>query len=160
MRSAVIAAALVLSLGAASSGKSADDPPLSRARWMAGCWELSSGRRRIVEMWMPPAGNMMIGASRTTVGDSVVEYEQTRMHGEGQGVVFTALPARQPQAEFRSIELTDSSIVVENLGHDFPHRVMYRRRGADSLIARIEGMRGGTLRGVNFPMRRISCETG
>ena len=158
MKIGVLVPALLLALTAAASGKSNDDPPLSRARWMAGCWELSAGRRKIVEMWMPPAGNMMIGASRTTVGDSVVEYEHTRMHGEGQVVVFTALPARQPQAEFRSIELTDSSIVVENLAHDFPQRVMYRRRGADSLVARIEGMRGGTLRGVNFPMRRISCE--
>jgi hypothetical protein len=135
----------------------ADDPPVERARWMSGCWELSSGRRRIVEMWMPPSGGMMIGASRTTVGDSVVEYEHTRLRSDGDGVVFTAIPSRQKEAEFRSIELTDSSLVVQNLEHDFPQRVIYRRRGADSLVARIEGKRGDVIRGADFPMRRIGC---
>jgi len=28
---------------------------------------------------------------------------------------------------------------------------------ADALVARIEGMRGGQLRGIDFPMRRVRC---
>ena len=34
---------------------------------------------------------------------------------------------------------------------------MYRAIGADSLGARIEGVRGGTLRGIDFPMQRVRC---
>jgi hypothetical protein len=42
----------------------------------------------------------------------------------------------------------------ERSAHDFPQRVIYRRRGADSLLARVEGMRGGQLRGLDYPYRR------
>ncbi|HET9726391.1 MAG TPA: DUF6265 family protein, partial [Gemmatimonadales bacterium] len=87
----------------------------------------------------------------------LVEYEQTRIFERDGRLVYGANPSGQVAAEFESIELSDSSVTFENLGHDFPQRVMYRRRGADSLIARVEGMRGGKLRGVDFPYARVAC---
>ncbi len=53
--------------------------PLERVRWLAGCWELRSGARVTLEMWMPPDAGLMLGASRTTVGGAVREYEQLRL---------------------------------------------------------------------------------
>ena len=130
--------------------------PLQRLSWLAGCWQLERGSRTTIEMWMPPAAGLMLGASRTVVGrDSVREFEHVRLRADGEQIVFTALPSGQREASFRSSEITDSSFTVENPAHDFPQRIMYRRRGADSLIARIEG--GG--RGVDFPYRRVSCSS-
>lgn len=48
-------------------------------------------------------------------------------------------------------------VTFENLAHDFPQRVIYRRAGADSLIARVEGTRAGQPRGFDFPYRRVAC---
>jgi hypothetical protein len=56
-----------------------------------------------------------------------------------------------------SIAVSDSAVTFEHPTHDFPQRVIYRRRGADSLLARVEGMRGGQLRGSDYPYRRVSC---
>ena len=53
--------------------------------------------------------------------------------------------------------VSDSAVIFENPAHDFPQRIIYRRRGADSLLARVEGMRGGRLRGLDFPYRRVPC---
>ena len=36
--------------------------------------------------------------------------------------------------------------------------VLARLESGDRLVGRIEGNRGGTLRGIDFPMRRVSCE--
>jgi hypothetical protein len=45
------------------------------------------------------------------------------------------------------------------LAGDFPQRIMYRALPHGRLAARIEGLRGGTLRGVDFPMKRVACDT-
>jgi Domain of unknown function (DUF6265) len=130
---------------------------LELARWLSGCWELRSARRVTIEMWMPPDGNLMLGASRTTVGGVVREYEHLRLSTDGDVIVYTAIPSGQQEAAFRTTVLSDSNLVFENLAHDFPQRILYQRRGVDSLVARIEGPGPNGTRGVDFPMRRIPC---
>lgn len=127
--------------------------------WLAGCWERRAGNREILEMWMPPAGGLMLGASRTVVSGAVREYEQVMIKAEGGKLVYTATPSGQQTASFTSTIVTDTSFTVENLQHDFPQRIVYRRRGADSVIARIEGPGQGDsqMRGFDFPMRRTKC---
>ena len=134
-------------------------PPtrLAALRWMAGCWERRTAQQVTVEMWMQPAGELMLGASRTVAGGVTSEFEQLRLDARGDTLVYTALPSRQKETAFRSTQYSDSAFVVENLAHDFPQRISYRRRGADSLIARIEGPGPNGTRGIDFPMRRISC---
>ena len=48
-------------------------------------------------------------------------------------------------------------MIFSNPAHDFPQWIIYRLRGSDSLVARIEGTRNGQLRGIDFPMRRTGC---
>ena len=111
-------------------------------------------------MWMPPAGGLMMGASRTVADGKVVEWERLQLEEREGRLIYTSLPSGQNEASFTSTTVTDSSFVVENLQHDFPQRIIYRRHGADSLLARIEGPRDGRVRGVDFPMKRVSCEAG
>lgn len=54
--------------------------------------------------------------------------------------------------------MSKDSVTFENPQHDFPQKVSYRLESADRLIGRIEGNRGGSLRGIDFPMRRVPCE--
>lgn len=133
----------------------APNPPA----WLAGCWKQRGGNRESLEMWMPPAGGLMLGASRTIVGGAVREYEQLVIKVENGKLVFTATPSGQQTASFTATSVTDTGFVVENPQHDFPQRIIYRRRGTDSLLAQIEGPAGsGTgTRGVAFPMSRTSC---
>ncbi|HEV8356864.1 MAG TPA: DUF6265 family protein [Gemmatimonadales bacterium] len=95
-------------------------------------------------------------AGRTVAGGVVREYEQLILKAEGGKLVYTASPSGQPTASFTSTAVTDSSFTVENPQHDFPQRIIYRRRGADSLIARIEGPGPSGPRGIDFPMRRVA----
>ena len=132
--------------------------PIDRAGWLAGCWEARTPNRVVLEMWMPPAGGMMMGASRTTVGAATREYEQLRLHAAGDTLVYTALPSGQRESAFRSTEVSPTSLVLENPTHDFPKKISYRRVGADSVIARVEGPGpNGTTRGFDVKMRRASC---
>lgn len=133
---------------------------LEQLRWMSGCWQGRSGNgsRVIDEQWMAPRGRMMLGMSRTVRGDSaVLEFEHLEILERQGRVIYHAEPSEQKPADFTAVVVSDTLAVFENLEHDFPQRVIYRKRGADSVIARIEGMRGGQLRGIDFPYARAAC---
>lgn len=106
---------------------------------------------------MPPLGDLMLGASRTTVGATTSEYEHLRLKPESDRLVYTAIPSGQREASFTSTLISDSMLVFENPAHDFPQKITYRRRGADSVIAQVEGPGSNGVRRVNFAYRRTSC---
>lgn len=145
---------LVCCLAVLVAAPLAAQSPLDRAGWLAGCWELRRGERVTVEMWMAPAGGLMLGASRTTVGTALREWEQLRISAAGDTLVYTANPSGQAQASFRTpLPAAGDTLTFENLAHDFPQRIRYVRRGADSLVARVEA----GARGFDLPMRKVAC---
>jgi hypothetical protein len=150
-------AALAAVLGLGAAGATVDRSRAELPGWLAGCWELRQGARHAVEMWMPPEGGMMLGASRTTKDGQVREFEQLRLQLAGDTLVYTALPSGQPEAAFRSVEVTETSFTVANPAHDFPQRIGYRRLGTDSLIAWIEGPGKDGVKRIEYPMRRMDC---
>jgi hypothetical protein len=99
----------------------------------------------------------MLGTGRTVRGDSLIEYEFVVLRESGERLAYEAHPSGQSGATFQSIALTDSSVTFENLANDFPTRVGYNRRGADSVVAWISGSRGGTNRRIEFLYRRVAC---
>lgn len=151
-------AALVIALLATAAAPAAQNEPLAALRWLAGCWELRGGNRAVLEMWMPPEGGVMLGVSRTLVGGTMHDSERLRLAVRDSRVVYTALPAGQAETDFTATTVSDRGFRVENPTHDFPQRIIYTRRGADSLIARIEGNTPGGPRGIDYPMRRVRCE--
>ena len=61
------------------------------------------------------------------------------------------------RARFRTTTTTGNEITFANPEHDFPQLIVYRRVGADSLIARIEGDRAGRRQPVTFPYKKVPC---
>lgn len=160
-RAARLALAMLVVALAVPSGADAQRP-IDALSWMAGCWEMRTPTRRVEEHWLAPRGGIMLGVSRTTRRDSLVEYEMVRIHERGDTLVFAAHPSGQSPAEFRSADLESANgdsatVVFENLAHDFPQRVIYRRAGADSLVARVEGTTPSGMRAVGFPYARVAC---
>lgn len=144
---------------AASSGAQASQSSaIDRAGWLAGCWEMRARNRVTLEMWMPPSGGTMLGASRTTAAGVTREFEHLRLHAAGDTLVYTALPSGQRETSFRSTTVSATTLVFENPAHDFPQKITYRRVGEDSVTARVEGPGpNNTTRGFDIRMRRASC---
>jgi hypothetical protein len=133
-------------------------PTIGRVAWLAGCWESKRGSRTIQEHWMAPLGNTMISMGRTVQGDSLTEFEQVIIRAGRDGLAYEAHPSGQASTVFRATSATDDSVVFENLTHDFPQRVGYERRGADSVLAWIAGTIRGRTRRIEFPYVRVKCQ--
>lgn len=130
--------------------------PTDQLPWLSGCWERRTANGVVEEQWSSNAGGMLHGFGRTVRHDSVVDYEFVRIYSAGDTLVYEAQPARQPKAEFRAVPPFAPELVFSNPAHDFPQRVSYRRSG-DSLLARIEGMRGGKFRSIPSRFARVEC---
>lgn len=130
---------------------------LPRLAFLAGCWEQRTPTRVTHEQWMAPLGGLMVGMSRTVVRDAAREWEALRIQVQGGVVTYLAQPGGRPPTAFPATAVSDTSVTFANPQHDFPQRILYRRAGPDSLIARIEGDAGGQLRGMDIPMRRTPC---
>ena len=160
VRGAVPAAILTLAALAALPVRAAAQAPddVRLLGWMAGCWELRTATRVTHEQWMAPLGGMMMGMSRTVVAGAVREHESLRIQTVDGRLTYLAQPSGQGAAAFQAVTISDSTVAFANPLHDFPQRIAYRRnQGGDSLVARIEGERAGTVRGIDFPMRRVEC---
>ena len=157
MRMIVVAALLAMW---STPQATAQQGAISHLAWMAGCHELRAGTRVTHEQWMAPMAGMMLGMSRTVVRDTVREFEQLRIETRNGQVVYVAQPSGQAETVFTGELVSDTLVVFSNPSHDFPQRVIYRKAGSDSVVARIEGTMNGAPRGTNFPMRRVSCTGG
>jgi hypothetical protein len=154
----VLAAALLVSLGAAAQAQ-AGSADLARLAWLGGCWKAANAEAGSEEHWMPAAGGTMLGMGRTVKQGKTVTHEFMQIRVGADGVLsYVAHPAGQPTAAFAMLRLSDNEVVFENAQHDFPQRVAYKLEADGKLAARIEGLRNGALRVIDFPMNRMSCD--
>jgi Domain of unknown function (DUF6265) len=126
--------------------------------WMSGCWEVSDHGVVTTERWGRPTKNLMTGSSQTVKNGKTVASEVLRIVSNGDGLVYVAKPSEaQGETMFPLAKMGEKEAVFENMKHDFPQRIIYRRT-ADNLFARVEGMQNGKLEGMDIPMKRAKCE--
>jgi hypothetical protein len=99
----------------------------------------------------------MLGMGRTVGARGLGDYELTLIKQDGDRLLFEAHPKGQAPATFAARVATPDSVVFELPEHDFPQRVGYRRVGADSVHAWVEGTMNGSMRRVDFPYARVPC---
>ena len=143
-----------LLLATASTTVAAPAPTINRIAWLQGRWEMDIPGGTIEEVWLAPRGASMIGVSRTVRADTLVGFETIVVREAEDGLTLEARPSTQPPGTFPSVTVNDSLVVFENPAHDFPQRITYRRVGADSLSAWIEGTYGGEEARMDFGYRR------
>ncbi len=145
--------AVWVALQSIATGHSAS---VEQVAWLTGCWQYVNGDRVVEEQWMAPRAHTMISTGRTTQRDSLAEYELVLIREQRGQLAYESHPSGQPSAVFLSRTVGENEVVFENLQHDFPQRIGYRRDG-DSLRAWIEGLRNGQNKRVEFPYTRVPC---
>ena len=149
----VLAAVMVVPFSKATQKTS-----IEKLGWISGCWGMDDGKESTQESWMKPAGQSMIGMSRTVAGGKTVftEYVQIReMNGQLAYIVSLGLNAKP--TVFKLVKSSENEVVFENPEHDFPQRIIYRRESSDVLFARIEGQEKGVNKSMDFSYKRVKC---
>lgn len=122
--------------------------------WLSGDWETGPGRMQIDEHWTKVAGGSLFGVSRTVAGGRTAFFEYLRIETRGADIFYVAHPkARTPGTDFKLVKLSGQEAVFENLAHDFPKRIIYRKNADGSLTARIEGDGTGKEKPQDFQYR-------
>lgn len=130
------------------------DAHLAGLSWMAGAWMSSDEGVIVEEQWTQPRGGTMFGVNRTVQDDETAFFEYLCIQHTPDGVFYMASPkGRQPAIPFRLVSSGASSATFENLEHDFPQRIIYRREG-DMMHARIEGKRNSRLHAEEWTWRK------
>lgn len=128
--------------------------------WLTGCWAADGKEDGSIEQWSRPAGGTLFGFSRVVRNGQTVAFEYLRIVSEGDDIVLVASPSGQPTASFSLTSMTGDSVTFENPDHDFPQRIIYRLDDHEKLVGRIEGTIDNVARAVEFPMTRMSCDSG
>jgi hypothetical protein len=119
----------------------AQTPKLDSLAWLTGQWTLTDGGELSEEVWLAPAGGIMLGLHRDAKGDRA-NFEFLRIEVTKDGIVFFAQPSGRPPTPFKLVESTKNRAVFANPQHDFPKRIIYFLKDAQ-LCARVEGDEGG-----------------
>jgi hypothetical protein len=140
-RRAVFALLVLLSVIALmpESARGSAQFTVEQLAWMSGDWQTAPGRMRIEEHWTGAAGGTLIGMSRTVVGDRTVAFEYLRIETRKEGIFYVAHPNAKPGTDFKLVRVEGQSATFENLAHDFPKRIIYRKNSEGAIVARIEG---------------------
>lgn len=111
---------------------------------MVGSWQTDPNGRVISdEHWARPAAGIMIAMSRTVAGDKLASFESLRIEQRGDAIFYVAsVKGRCPATDFKLTRVTANEAVFENPEHDFPKRIIYRRKSATEMTASIDGGEG------------------
>lgn len=146
--------ALIVLLLTATPVLAGETAAVADLAWMSGAWIQETPGQTVREVWLPPHQGAMAGLSQTHRPGKPVSTEFNTITDGPTGVVFTAMFAGQSPTPFVLKPGAPGEAVFENLDHDFPQRVIYRRCGKD-LCARIEGMIDGAVEGMDWRYRRL-----
>ena len=126
--------------------------------FMAGCFRGEAGDGAILEeRWSAPRDGMMLGTSQYTKEGRTLFFELSRVEGRDGKVTLWPQPGGKPTVGFTLARATAGEAVFENLSHDFPRRLVYKKSD-QGLAIHLEGDEAGKAKSEDYAMTRIPCE--
>lgn len=131
---------LLAAMPTAVAAEQVTGTPIAAFHWLLGQWkrvDLPAGQSGDEQWRAQDAALIGVGSSYR---EGVLRFrEQLRIAAEGADVFYVAdVPGNPAPVKFRLVARDGQSVVFENLQHDYPQRITYRRDGS-RLIATTSG---------------------
>ncbi len=111
--------------------------------FMSGCWKTARGAApEYRECYTAPKAGMMQGSSQTIENGKTTFFEFSLVLEAAGKIVYRPFIKGVQTVDFTLTKLTSAEAVFENLAHDFPQRIIYRKGADGTLTARIEDAAG------------------
>lgn len=131
-----------------------DEGNITTMAFLSGCWSGLMGDLDMREQWTETEAGVMLGTTRYFRDGALADFEFAMMLEEDGAVVLWPYPRGNRSPRGFPLVSTDGEYTFENLEHDFPVRIIYRRIGQDRLEPRIEGTDG---EGPTWSLDRVPC---
>ena len=131
------------------------EPSLADLAWMAGHWSLDSAGATSEEVWLAPAGKLMLAMNRgvdKASGDTSFEF--LRIEERKGGLVYVASPSGSGATEFPLADIGERFVLFANPAHDFPKAIRYELDSAGQLHARISPDEEGKIVGAEWAWKK------
>lgn len=149
---------LIMGLIALAACKQKDQNLIERCDWIIGTWANQNSKAITYETWTQINEQELMAKSYALNNQDTILFETIQFIQQGKDIYYIPTVVNQNEGlpiRFALSQLTDSSWIVENPGHDFPQKITYHQIAKDSLLASISGVQDGAERAVNFSMKRI-----
>lgn len=131
---------------------------IKKAEWLIGTWENKTSKGSIYETWSRKNNQEFSGKSYIIKEKDTVVFENIQIVQDKKELLYIPTVKNQNgglPVRFTAKVISESQLVFENSGHDFPQTISYTKTGENSLIAEISGIKNGQERSQFFPMKRV-----
>ncbi len=125
--------------------------------WMAGAWTAQLEDSTWEEHWMKPVDGTMQGMGREVKDGKIAFMEFMSLEPNKEGGMTLHMILGNPSSgdkkpnPFPMTEITDTKIVFDRGGDDFPQVISYEKKGDDEIFCQIKG---GSM-AIDFNFKRM-----
>jgi hypothetical protein len=136
-------------------------PPIATIKdlkWLEGKWQNKSAEGIAFENWKITNDSTMAGVSGFINGRDTITQETISLEQRGTKLYYIPTVKNQNEGKPVSFELVETaadSFVFSNPQHDFPNKITYTKKTANTLLAKISGKINDTAREMLFPMQKV-----
>lgn len=130
---------------------------LKNADWLIGRWENNSPEGNLSETWKVENDSTFSGESYFVVkNDTVFSEKVSLFETNGKLIYKVSVPGQNDEkpVEFESSFFNNKTMIFENPKHDYPNKIIYNKVSADSLVAKISGLKKGMQAEETFKFKK------
>jgi len=130
---------------------------LNKIHWLVGNWEYKS-KINITESWRIVSDTLLAGNSYTIRGTDTLSSEKTEIVLKRGKLIYNVQVKEQNNGiviPFLMTKCTNDSLIFENVLHDFPQKIIYKKIDNDNIVAAIEGKIEGKTKHKDFFYKRV-----
>ncbi|MFQ5630950.1 MAG: DUF6265 family protein [bacterium] len=131
---------------------------LSDLDWLIGAWQRETAKSFTYETWRQLSDRTFEGESfRVPKATSDTVFVESLLLVEMAGEIFymPKVAENKYPVPFRLVSFADGKAVFEHPEHDFPQRIIYKRKTDDSMTAYAEGEINGQKKLLEFQFRKV-----
>lgn len=125
--------------------------------WLLGNWKMKQEGVEFAEIWTKNDSISFSGKGIGVSGNDTLFYEEIQLQFKRGEICYNVKARGQNENETVSFKLVNHGIntfVFENINHDFPSLIIYRRLNDNHMEAWIEGKVNGVVKSQSFDFER------
>ena len=130
---------------------------LQKLNWLIGNWEQKLPDGTLKENWSKENDSTFNGDSYFINTKDTVHFESIKLVQTAEQLTYIATVIGQNNDEPVAFKLTsdaDNTFTFENLAHDYPQKITYKKVSDTNLIASISGKQQGKDSSESYPMEK------